>query len=58
MYFLVCLLKKVYPDADHYLELDPILYNDTFNYQRRFFRECLIEPISKTAKPILQEEHD
>ncbi|CAM4778334.1 unnamed protein product [Rotaria magnacalcarata] len=49
---------KVYPDADHYLELDPTLYNDTFNYQRRFFRECLTDRIKEKPKIMLTEEHE
>ncbi|CAF2409910.1 unnamed protein product [Rotaria sp. Silwood2] len=49
---------KVYPDADYYFELDPVLYSDVFNYQRRFFRECLAERMNETPKVIPSEETD
>ncbi|CAF4607135.1 unnamed protein product, partial [Rotaria sp. Silwood1] len=49
---------KVYPDADYHFELNPILYNDLFNYQRRFFRECLTERINRKLKVIPIEDTD
>ncbi|CAF0987125.1 unnamed protein product [Rotaria sp. Silwood1] len=49
---------KVYPDADYQFELNPILYNDLFNYQRRFFRECLTERINRKLKVIPIEDTD
>ncbi|CAF1087184.1 unnamed protein product [Rotaria sordida] len=49
---------KVYPDADDHFELDPTLYNDVFNFQRRFFRECLAERINEKPKVIPPEETD
>ncbi|UJR20892.1 hypothetical protein I4U23_024001 [Adineta vaga] len=49
---------KVYPDVKHYLEEDPIIYNDFLHYQRQFFQECLGGRINKERKIVPLEEYD
>ncbi|CAF1150393.1 unnamed protein product [Adineta steineri] len=49
---------KVYPDASHYFEEDPIIYNDFLHYQRQFFQKCLGGRTNKERKITIPEEHE
>ncbi|CAF1283981.1 unnamed protein product [Adineta ricciae] len=49
---------KVYPDAKHNFEQNPVIYNDFLHYQRHFFQGCLGGRINKERKIVSPEEYD